>query len=139
MEDNKIRKLANLMQELDLTGLEISENDCSIRLERDRITKDIVPDITIEKPQKEDKSSNLVAVTSPMVGVFYSAPSENADPFVKVGDKINKGDVLCIIESMKLMNDIISEQEGIVEEICVENGQTVDFGHVLLRLRKERE
>ncbi len=72
----------------------------------------------------------------PMVGVFYNAPAENAAPFVQVGDSVKKGDVLCIIEAMKLMNEITADQDGVITEVCVGNAQIVDFGHVLFRLRK---
>ncbi|MPN56253.1 Biotin carboxyl carrier protein of acetyl-CoA carboxylase [bioreactor metagenome] len=72
-----------------------------------------------------------------MVGVFYSSSAEDAAPFVKVGDTIRKGDVLCIIEAMKLMNEITAEQDGVVAEVCAGNNQMVDFGHVLFRLKKE--
>lgn len=74
------------------------------------------------------------AVKSPMVGVFYEAASPDSQPFVKVGDKVKKGDVLCIIEAMKLLNEIVSEQEGEVAEVCVQNGQIVEFSQPLFRL-----
>ncbi len=71
-----------------------------------------------------------------MVGVFYRAPAENAEPYVKVGDKVRKGTVLCLIEAMKMMNEITAEEDGVVEEICVENGQVVDFDCTLFRIRR---
>jgi biotin carboxyl carrier protein len=64
-------------------------------------------------------------------GGLYNAPAENAAPFVKVGDSVKKGDILCIIEAMKLMNEITADQDGIIAEVCVGNEQIVDFGHVL--------
>ena len=72
------------------------------------------------------------AVTSPMVGTFYKAPSPDARPFVEVGQTISKGDVVCIVEAMKLMNEIESEFSGKVVEVCVEDGQPVEFGQVLM-------
>ena len=71
-----------------------------------------------------------------MVGVFYRAPAENAAPFVQVGDCIHKGDVLCLIEAMKLMNEIVAEYDGVITEVCTENGQVVDYGHVLFRIKR---
>ena len=68
------------------------------------------------------------------MGVFYAAASPDGRPFVEVGDKVKKGDTLCIIEAMKLMNEIPAETDGIVEEICVENGQVVEFGQPLFRI-----
>jgi acetyl-CoA carboxylase biotin carboxyl carrier protein len=70
-----------------------------------------------------------------MLGVFYSAPAPDEQPFVKIGDRVKKGDVLCIIEAMKLMNEILAEKEGEIVEVCVENGQIVEFSQVLYRLK----
>lgn len=74
-------------------------------------------------------------ITSPLVGTFYVAPSEDAEPFIKEGDVIKKGQVVAIVEAMKLMNEIESEYEGTVEEIFIENGQTVEYGQPLFRLK----
>lgn len=75
-------------------------------------------------------------VESPMVGTFYHAPAEDADPFVSVGDRVTKGQIIGIIEAMKLMNEIPSEVDGIVEEILVDNETVVEFGQPLIRVRK---
>ena len=77
---------------------------------------------------------NLVEVTSPMVGTFYQAPAPDAPPYVEVGARIGEGDTLCIIEAMKLMNELESEVSGTIAEICVENAQPVEFGQVLFRV-----
>ena len=66
-----------------------------------------------------------------MIGVFYQAPAENEEPFVKKGDHVKKGDTLCIIEAMKLMNEVTAERDGVIKDICVSNGDTVEFGTVL--------
>lgn len=71
------------------------------------------------------------AVKSPMVGVFYSAPSPDSEPFVTVGSAVKKGDVICIIEAMKLMNEITAEQDGIIKEICAQNGDIIEYGQKL--------
>ena len=73
-------------------------------------------------------------VKSPMVGIFYTAPSPEAEPFVKVGSKVKKGDTLCIIEAMKLMNDVVAEEDGEIVEICAENGSLVEFGQILFKI-----
>ncbi|MGI5999840.1 MAG: acetyl-CoA carboxylase biotin carboxyl carrier protein [Candidatus Merdisoma sp.] len=78
----------------------------------------------------------LDSVKSPTVGVFYAAPAENADPFVKVGDVVHKGSVLCIIEAMKLMNEVLAEKDGVIEEICAQNGQLVEYGTELFRIKE---
>ena len=74
-------------------------------------------------------------VKSPMVGIFYAAPAENAAPFVAVGDRVSRGDTLCIIEAMKLMNEITAEQDGVIAEVCVGNGQVVEYGTALFRIK----
>ena len=70
-----------------------------------------------------------------MVGVIYAAPAENAEPFVKVGDRVKRGQTLCIVEAMKLMNEIMAELDGEIVEVCVQNGQVVDFGCPLFRIK----
>lgn len=143
MEESNIRKYAQLMQELGLTGLEISENGSMVRLERtERVQAAapqavIIPETVVAAPAPKDAGESCMDICSPMVGVFYCAPAENAVPYVKVGDVVKKGDVLCIIEAMKLMNEITSEQSGTIMEICAGNSQVVDYGHVLFRLKKE--
>lgn len=141
MNESNIRKYAGLMKELDLTGLEISEDNCVVRLERSGSVVSAVaptqpisatPQLVAEAPASQD----YISVRSPMVGVFYAAPTENAEPYVKVGDTVHKGDTLCIIEAMKLMNEIPAEQDGIITEICIQNGQVADYGCELFRIRR---
>ena len=103
MNDADIRRYAGLMEELGLTGLEVTEKDQVIRLER------------TPAPQ---------------------APAEDAEPFVQVGDKVKRGQTLCIVEAMKLMNEIMAEVEGEIVEICVANGQVVDYGTPLFYIRE---
>jgi acetyl-CoA carboxylase biotin carboxyl carrier protein len=82
------------------------------------------------------EDADLVHVTSPFVGTFYRGPSPEAEPFVKPGDQVHKGQTLCIVEAMKLMNEIESEFSGTIGEILVENGASVEFGQKLFRLKK---
>ena len=136
MNEEIIRKYAGLMKELELTGLEISANDTKIRLERG-VQGAVIAEAPASlqaaaaAPEQSTAKAGFEEVLSPMVGVFYEAPAENADPFVKKGDKVKKGDTLCIIEAMKLMNEVTAEQDGTIQEICVKNGDTVEFGTVL--------
>lgn len=81
------------------------------------------------------KKSDLKEITSPFVGTFYVSPSPDAEPYAKIGDKISKGQVLCIVEAMKIMNEIESEVTGEIVEICVDNETYVEFGQVLYRVR----
>lgn len=97
-----------------------------------QITKDIVP---LDKRRSEE--SKLVEVSSPMVGTFYRAPSPGAPPFVEVGDRVKIGQTLCILEAMKLMNELECEVSGVIKEICVENAQPVEFGHRLFLIDPE--
>ncbi len=90
----------------------------------------IIKDESIEKTNED-----LKIITSPMVGTFYEASSPKQPPIVKVGDKVKKGDVLCIIEAMKLMNEIESEFDGEIVEICVRNEEIVDFGKPLFKIK----
>ncbi|MEM7592865.1 MAG: acetyl-CoA carboxylase biotin carboxyl carrier protein [Cyanobacteria bacterium P01_A01_bin.83] len=93
------------------------------------------PSETPPTPAVDDKK--WVDVTSPMVGTFYAAPAPDEDPFVTVGDRINKGDTVCIIEAMKLMNEIEGEVTGQIMEISVQNGEPVEFGQVLMRVNPD--
>lgn len=138
MNETNIRKYAQLMQELGLSGLEITEGDQVVRLERNVTAQPVSvvaapsADPTPVKPAEPD----TIRVTSPIVGVFYAAPAENADPYVSIGDRVKKGQTLCIVEAMKLMNEITAEEDGVITEICVTNGQVVEFGTELFRIRR---
>ena len=134
MNEENIRRYAQLMREMDLTGLEITEGDRVVRLEREHSA---APSKPAEAPVPAEEAPVLPpegAVTSPMVGVFYAAPAENADPYVTVGSQVKKGDTLCIIEAMKLMNEITAERDGVIAEVCAGNGQVVEYGTALFRL-----
>ena len=137
MNESDIRKYANLMSELGLTGLEVTENDRVVRLERNPAPQTAAPVQTVQVgdvPQSA-ATEDLIEISSPMVGVFYAAPAEDADPYVQVGDRVKKGQTLCIVEAMKLMNEIVAETDGQIVEICAQNGQVVDFGCPLFRIK----
>jgi acetyl-CoA carboxylase biotin carboxyl carrier protein len=148
MDENLIRKYAVLMRELELSALEINTNGESVRLERSTAPAAVVsaaaapayvPGATLQQPPAvpaTPPAPSTIEVTSPMIGVFYTSPAEDAEPFVKPGSVVKRGDVLCIIEAMKLMNEITAETDGVITEVCVENGQTVDFGRVLFRMKE---
>lgn len=138
MNESNIRKYAALMKELDLTGLEVDENNGVMRLERSASVSAIEnpPTAAPVPSSKKDETADYISICSPMVGVFYASPSENADPFVRSGDKIQKGATLCIIEAMKLMNELTAEEGGTIVEICVKNGQIVDYGCELFRIKR---
>ena len=85
-------------------------------------------------PAAEAPKSNLVEIKSPMVGTFYRSPAPEAPPYVEIGSRVSQGQTLCILEAMKLMNELESEAAGVVREICVENGEPVEYGQVLFRI-----
>ena len=141
MKEADIRKYAGLMQELGLTGLEITEDNKVVRLERTPPAAVREPIVigTTEAPQAQEtarENDDTVSVRSTIVGVFYAAPAENAEPFVSIGDRVEKGKTLCIIEAMKLMNEICAEEDGVITEICVTNGQVVEYGTELFRIKR---
>jgi len=140
-----ISEIIKLFKESDIAKLELSTKDFKIRLSKYGETVSlnslqipqpspaITPRETPKVEVKEDK--NLHIIKSPIVGTFYRAPAPGAKPFVEVGSRVKKGDVLCIIEAMKIMNEIKSDVNGTVEEILVENGQPVEYGQPLFKIR----
>ena len=100
------------------------------------IQEKIVQNDNIEKIENEEKNNDLTKIVkSPMVGTFYSSPAPDKPPFVKVGDKVSKGQVLCVVEAMKLMNEIESEYDGEIAEICINNEDMVEYGTPLFKLK----
>ncbi len=142
MNESDIRKYAGLMQELGLTGLEITEGSTVVRLERTApaVVKEsaavsaVLPAAPAAPAAREN--TDEISVTSPLVGVFYASPAENAAPYVALGDRVKKGQILCIVEAMKLMNEITAEEDGVISKICVTNGQVVEFGTELFRIKR---
>lgn len=135
MNETEIRKYAGLMQELGLTGLEITQNNQVVRLERTPAAVSAPAAASVVPAAQAAASEDGSAVRSPLVGVFYTAPTENAAPYVTVGDHIKQGQTLCVIEAMKMFNEITAETDGILSEICVSNGQMVEYGTELFRIR----
>lgn len=148
MNETDIRKYAELMKELELTALEIKDGDRVVRLERNisvRVTETVQAapvaspasaSAAINANAQAPVNSNCFTVKSPLVGIFYAGPAENVEPFVSIGDRVKKGQTLCIIEAMKLMNEIYADEDGVIEEICVTNGQVVDYGTELFRIKR---
>jgi len=137
MEIHDITELAVLMRETGLTRLEYSEGGATLKMERGGA--DAQTGAPAEPGPPEGRFGTAVkderyAVISPLVGVFYSSPGADQKEFVSVGDKVNAGDVLCIIESMKIMNEIAAEKSGVISEVCVSNKQVVEFGQPLFKI-----
>lgn len=139
MNETDIRKYAGLMKELGLTGLEITEDNKVVRLERTVAEK--ISSAAPVSPAAPAAAETAVrktgdSVTSPLVGVFYAAPAENTAPYVAKGDRVKKGQTLCIVEAMKMLNEITAEEDGVIDEICATNGQVVEYGTELFRIRR---
>ena len=145
MDIRKIKKLIEMLQDSDLKEIEVSQGEESVRISRDNksqaytepvIQKQVVHEASNivskdEIPQEEVQGNK---VTSPIVGTFYRKPSPDKDPFIKVGDEVQEGDILCIIEAMKMMNEIKSDFSGKVVSIDVEDGQPVEYGQHIITI-----
>ena len=140
MKEAEIRKYAGLMKELGLTGLEMTVGDSRVRLERSAPAQGTGSVYAVQEPvpavQSVPENKDYISVKSPIVGVFYAAPAEKAESYVKAGDSVNKGQTLCIIEAMKLMNEIDVDYDCEIESILVSNEQKVEYGQPLFRVRK---
>jgi len=141
MDIRKVKKLIELLEESQVSEIEIHEGEESVRISRlghaaplymppPAATAAAVPAPVVEAAP-EPASVEGHQVTSPMVGTFYEAPSPGAKPFVEVGHQVKAGDTLCIIEAMKMLNQIEADQAGTISAILVENGQPVEFGQPL--------
>ncbi len=150
MTVEEIRELINLAAETGIAELEVQRGSNRVRIRRAAFAgpQDVVLPPTCatapaatpsptshEGPKEKPADPNLVLVKSPIVGTFYEAPSPGAAAFVRVGERVQPGKVLCIIESMKLMNEIEAETSGIIESRLVMNGQPVEYGEALFAVR----
>ena len=152
MNLRQIRELVRLLESSGLSVLEIEEADLRVRLEKGQ-TAGFAQPVPAALPQAVPAAlpvetapapapvadgtvdfNRLKEVKSPLVGIFYAAPSPGAEPFAGVGSKVKKGDVLCVVEAMKLMNEITADADGEVIDVCVQNGQVVEFGQILFKL-----
>lgn len=148
MDLKNIGELIKIMSGSTIKLLEIKEKDIYIKLEKEdtkviinegelvsNAIKDEKIDVQNTDLDTEDcEDKNFISIVSPIVGTFYEASAPDKEPFVKVGDKVKKGDVLCIIEAMKLMNEIKSDVDGTVEKVLVTDGQLVEYGMELFKI-----
>ena len=142
MKINKkiIKELSDYLDEFNLTELEYTEKDTKIKVSKNKISLN-QPNTQISNFSSETDESSAskkivsgTKITSPIIGTAYHAPEPGAKKFVDVGKKIKKGDTIMIVEAMKTMNHVPSTQDGVVKEICVEDGQPVEFGQTLIIL-----
>ena len=141
MDLRKIKKLIEMLQESDLSEIEVKEGEESVRINRKKGNIEIPQQIVAPQSQKKEKienddepEENLSYIQSPMVGTFYRSPAPGKPPFVEIGQKVKKGDTICIIEAMKMMNQVKSEFDGKIIDIKVENGQPVEFNESLVSI-----
>ena len=140
MDIRKIKKLIEMLQESDLTEIEVTEGEEAVRISRKSSN-----DIVVEKPTSDRKVETIIntetketsisgskTITSPIVGTFYRRPAPDKDPYVKVGDVIDAGQIVCIVEAMKMMNEIKSDFSGTIKSINVEDGTPVEFDQNLI-------
>ena len=140
--DKKILKeLSDYLDEFKLSEIEITEKDTKIKVSKNNVSISNQPVTTLASPtiknENTDSGSNInsgTEITSPIIGTVYHAPEPGAKKFVEVGKKIKKGDTIMIVEAMKTMNHVPSTADGVVKEICVEDGHPVEFGQTIIIL-----
>ena len=136
-----IKQLNEYLEEFNLTEIEISDKDTKVRVSKNIGANISQPSMVAYNSQGEKSTSdnnqsvkNVIEVTSPIIGTAYHAPEPGAKKFIEVGKKIKKGDTIMIVEAMKTMNHVPSSSDGIVKEICIDDGQPVEFGQTLIIL-----
>ena len=154
MNLDHIKELLDLIADSDVAELEVQDGDEKIRIRRKTEAPDSPPYVLVTpglggaqscalpsaasssaSPSAEAEDEDLVMVTAPMVGTFYESPSPGSPPFVEIGDEVEKGKTLCIIEAMKLMNEIEAETDGVIVKRYVANGEPIEYGQALFGIR----
>lgn len=139
MELDEIRNLIELLQDSDITELQIEKEGSKLKIKREKFMSAFEPAGLVSKTgaaSVDEKAGlieeeKLITINSPIVGIYFSAQSPESPPFVTVGSRVTKGQVLCIVEAMKLMNEIESDTDGTLAKILIENGQPVEYGEPL--------
>ena len=166
MEFKEIKELIDAVNSSDISFFELTINDAHIKMDKslnrsivsenneipvkevsldteEKVActtaspKERVESIEESKTHEEEYDKDFTVIKSPMVGTFYAAPSADAPAFVKAGGKVNKGDGLCIIEAMKLMNEIESDYSGTIKEVLVKNGEMVEYGQPMFKIKED--
>ncbi len=145
MNKKRIEEILELMEKYGLTEIDVEEEGVKVHLKKGTaqaapqvFTQPVMQSMHVPSAEapaaKTEQKKNLTDIKAPMVGTFYRAPSPDAKPYVEKGDSVKEGDILCIIEAMKLMNEIKCEVSGRIAEVLVENGHPIEFGQVLFRV-----
>jgi acetyl-CoA carboxylase biotin carboxyl carrier protein len=136
-----IKELSDYLKEFNLTEIEITEKDTKIKVSKNNVSISNQPQIisssspaSSSAPTQTQNIKSGTEITSPIIGTAYHAPEPGAKKFVEIGKKIKKGDTIMIVEAMKTMNHVPSTADGVVKEICVEDGQPVEFGQTIIIL-----
>ena len=135
-----IKELSEYLEEFNLTEIEITDKDTKIKVSKNNLSTNVKSQIVSASvtPSSENLNAKHInsgtEITSPIIGTAYHAPEPGAKKFVEVGKKIKKGDTIMIVEAMKTMNHVPSTADGVVKEICVEDGQPVEFGQTIIIL-----
>ena len=136
-----IKELSDYLKEFNLTEIEITEKDTKIKVSKNNVSISNQPQVisssspaTSSAPTQTQNIKSGTEITSPIIGTAYHAPEPGAKKFVEIGKKIKKGDTIMIVEAMKTMNHVPSTADGVVKEICVEDGQPVEFGQTIIIL-----
>ena len=136
-----IQELSDYLKEFNLTEIEITEKDTKVKVSKNNVSISNQPQVisssspvTSSAPIQTQNTKSGTEITSPIIGTAYHAPEPGAKKFVEIGKKIKKGDTIMIVEAMKTMNHVPSTVDGIVKEICVEDGQPVEFGQTIIIL-----
>ena len=136
-----IKELSDYLKEFNLTEIEITEKDTKIKVSKNNVSISNQPQVisssspaSSSAPTQTQNIKSGTEITSPIIGTAYHAPEPGAKKFVEIGKKIKKGDTIMIVEAMKTMNHVPSTADGVVKEICVEDGQPVEFGQTLIIL-----
>jgi len=144
MDINQIKAIAETMKENGLTLLELTEGEVSLRVERKETASAAVSPFPaaaltgvpamVSGAEPALRFDDAMLIKSPMVGVFFAGASPDAKPYVEAGSRVKKGDTLCVIEAMKLLNEITAERDGEIVEVCAVDGQAVEFSQVLFKM-----
>ena len=141
IDKNIIKELSDYLDEFNLTEIEITEKDTKIKVSKNNVSVSNQPTAALSTPASQNESISTkpnvksgIEITSPIIGTAYHSPEPGAKKFVEVGKKIKKGDTIMIVEAMKTMNHVPSTADGVVKEICVEDGHPVEFGQTIIVL-----
>lgn len=143
MDEKLLDKVTEIFKSLDLTEISVEDGEFKLSMRRNREMASAAPAavspsgsaiLPAQAVTPQEAYMDCKEIKAPLVGVFYAAKSPDSAPFVKLGDKVKKGDVVCIIEAMKMMNEICADCDGTVLDICAENGNIVEYGQTLFKL-----